>query len=180
MNKSDVMMTSDLYFIIPSQSRNMKNRMSWRYAKILIGVILTAIVGASIPLSKSESDCFASDGQTVVNWKSLYYRPCKHSWNSFCLWPIRRKHFTYKVTVTEGTPVRNELGKVIPIASGKRRNWEVYDSTAWTELENSPRKKNRFEGYEPIADNEYVVIVETRYVLFHDVKANLRICTQMP
>ena len=157
----------------------MKNTSTWQYAKILLGVFLTAIMTSSIPLSKSERDCSAPDGQTVVKWKDLYYIPCKRSWVGFCLWPIRRKHYTYKVTITAGIPVRDERGKVVLIASGKRKKWEVYDSTAWNALENIPRKKNRFLGYEPIADNEYVVIVETRYVLFNDVESSLRICTQI-
>lgn len=114
-----------------------------------------------------------------MKWKDLYYIPRKHPWVGFFLWPIRRKHYTYKVTITAGIPVRDERGKVVLIASGKRKKWEVYNSTAWNALENIPRKKNRFLGYEPIADNEYVVIVETRYVLFNDVESSLRICTQM-
>ncbi len=158
----------------------MKNTTAWKYTKFLIGIFLTAIVTSSVPLFKAEPDCVSSDRQTVVKWKSLYYRPCKRSWKGFCLWPIRRKHYTYKVTITEGVPVLDESGRAIPITNGQRRKWEIYDSTGWNALENFPRKKNRFLGYEPIADNEYVVIVETRYVLFHDVEATLRICTQKP
>jgi len=171
-------LTSELYFIIPHIGKIMKSRTDLRYAKILIGVILTAIVGVSIPLSKSESDCFASEGQSVVRWKDMYWFPCKYSWNGVCIWPIRRKHITYKVTVTAGTPIRNDKGKVIPTASGKRRDWQVYDSIAWNALENIPIEKNRYPDYEPIAENEYIVMVETRYRLFHKVEANLRICTQ--
>lgn len=157
----------------------MKNRINWRYANILIWFILTATLGAFIPLFKSEPDCIASEGQTVVKWKDMYWFPCTYSWNELCLWPIRRKHITYKVTVTEGIPVRDNKGKVIPIANGKRRDWQTYDSVDWNAIENSPVEKNRYPDYEPIADNEYVVMVETRYRLFHKVEANLKICTQV-
>jgi hypothetical protein len=157
----------------------MKNKTTWQSIKILMGLILTAIIGSSIPLFKTEPDCIASQGQTVVKWKNQYFFPCKYSWKGFCLWPIQRRHNSYKVTVTEGIPVRDENGKAIPIANGQRRKWEIYDSTDWNALKNFPRRRNRFEGYEPIADNEYVVIVETRYKLFHNVEANLRICTQV-
>jgi hypothetical protein len=157
----------------------MKNKTTWQSIKILMGLILTAIIGSSIPLFKTGPDCIASQGQTVVKWKNMYWFPCKYSWNGFCLWPIRRRHSTYKVTVTEGLPVRDEHGHAIPIASGKRRKWAIYDSTDWNALENIPIEINRYPDFEPIADNEYVVIVETRYKLFHNVEANLRICTEM-
>jgi hypothetical protein len=157
----------------------MKNKTTWQSIKFLMGLILTAIIGSSIPLFKTEPDCIASQGQTVVKWKDMYWFPCKYSWNGFCLWPIRRRHKTYKVTVTEGLPVLDENGKAIPIASGKRKQWAIYDSNAWNVLVNIPIEKNRYPDYEPIADNEYVVIVETRYKLFHNVEANLRICTQV-
>jgi hypothetical protein len=156
----------------------MKNKTVWQFAKILIGIILTTIVTSSVPLYKAESECSASQGQTVVRWKDMYWFPCKYSWKGFCLWPIQRRHITYKVTITEGLPVRNQNGKVISIANGKGRKWTVYDSNDWNALENLPVTKNRFLGYEPIADNEYVVIVETRYLLFHNVEASLQICTQ--
>lgn len=156
----------------------MKNKTGLHYAKILIGVILTATLGASIPLFISEPNCVISEGQSVIRWKDMYWFPCKYTWNGVCIWPIRRKHFTYKVTVTEGIPVRNEMGKVISVASGRRREWKTYDSITWNALENIPAEKNRYPEYESIADNEYVVMVETRYKLFHKVEANLRICTQ--
>jgi hypothetical protein len=79
--------------------------------------------------------------------------------------------------VKEGTPVRDEDGAPILIAGGKIRKWSVYDSTAWNGFENQPRQKNRYPDYEPIADNEYVVLVETRYRLFNKIEDSLRICT---
>ena len=156
----------------------MSKAINWRYTKILIGIVLTAILGSSIPPSSTEADCIASESQTVVRWKDMYWYPCEYSWNGFCLWPIRRKHITYKVTVTEGVPLRDSEGRVIPIASGEKRNWSVYDSVEWNALQNSTDKIHRFPDYEPIADNEFVVLVETRYRLFNDVITNLRICTQ--
>jgi hypothetical protein len=158
----------------------MKNKTTWQYAKFLIGITLTVIIGSFIPLFEAEPDCIASQGQTVVKWKDMYWFPCKYSWNGVCLWPIRRRHVTYKVTVTEGLPIRDDNGKAIPIARGKRRKWSVYDSTDWNALVNFPIQKNKYPDYEPIADNEYVVSVETRYRLFNNVESTLRICTQKP
>ena len=68
----------------------------------------------------------------------------------------------------------------IPMGDGKAMKWTVYDSTAWNRLEKHPAQKSRFPDYEPIADNEYVVLVETRYRLFHNVEVTLRICTEKP
>jgi hypothetical protein len=158
----------------------MKHKTAWQYAKILIGIILTAIITLSTPLFAVKAGCSASKGQTVVRWKDMYWFPCHYSWNGLCLWPFQRKHVTYKVTITEGVPVRDEEGNLITIAGGKRKNWFVEDSTEWNAIENSPIRKPRFPDYEPIADNEYVVQVETRYRLFHNVEANLRICTKIP
>jgi len=153
----------------------MKIKAAWKYAIILVGITLTAIAAVSLPLFRAEPDCFASQGQTVVKWKDQYW-PCKHWWSIRC----RRKHGTYKVTVNEGIPVHNENGMPIPMAGGKIRNWTVYDSTTWNGLEDFSAKKIRYPDYEPIADNEYIVVVETRYRLFHQVEATLRICTQTP
>lgn len=148
-----------------------------KYTMFTAGIALTAIVILSSPWSKAEPECFASEGQTVVRWKDMYWYPCKYSWKGICLWPIRRKHITYKVTVNEGIPVRGENGDPIPMASGKIQKWAVYDSATWNGLEEEPREKNRYPDHEPIADNEYVVLVETRYRLFNKVEDNLRICT---
>lgn len=155
----------------------MNLKKTWKYSILTAGIALAAIVLFSSPWSRAEPECFASEGQTVVRWKDMYWYPCKYSWRGICLWPIRRKHITYKVTVKDGIPVRDEEGVPIPIAGGKIRKWSVYDSAAWNGFENQPRHKNRYPDYEPIADNEYVVLVETRYRLFNNVEENLRICT---
>ena len=156
----------------------MKIKAAWKYAIFLMGIALIAMATSS--LFKAEPNCLASQGQTVVKWKDMYWFPCKYSWNGYCIWPIRRKHSTYKVTVNEGIPLRDEKGLPIAIAGGKTRKWTVYDSTAWNGLEKYPSQKSRYPDYEPIADNEYVVLVETRYSLFHKVEATLRICTEKP
>jgi hypothetical protein len=158
----------------------MNLKAAWKYSIFTAGIALTAIVLFSSPISQLEPECLASEGQTVVRWKDMYWYPCKYSWRGICVWPIRRKHISYKVTVTEGIPVRDEDGAPIPVAGGKRRTWSVYDSATWNGFENQPRQKNRYPDYEPIADNEFVVMVETRYRLFHNVEATLRICTQKP
>ena len=152
-----------------------------KYALLTAGISLTAIASLASPLSvKTAAECYVSEGQTVVKWKDMYWFPCKYSWNGYCIWPLRRKHTTYKVTVNRGNPVLNEKGTPTVVASGKIRNWTVYDSTAWNGIETDPREKKRYPDYESIAENEYVVLVETRYRLFHNVEANLRICTQKP
>jgi hypothetical protein len=160
----------------------MKNKKNWQYAKILVGIILTAIAGLYIiPLfNNAKPDCIPAGEQKVTRWKDMYWYPCKYSWNGYCLWPIRRKHITYKITVTEGISVRDDKGKPIPIARGKRKKWAIYDSTDWNAIESSPILKNRYPDYEPIADNEYIVLVETRYRWFNDVESTVRVCTQQP
>ncbi len=156
----------------------MKTKAAWKYVIFLIGIALIAIMVSS--LFKTEPDCGTSQGQTVVKWKDMYWFPCKLTWNGYCIWPIRRKHSTYKVTVNEGVPIRDEKGLLIIVADGKIRKWTAYDSTAWNGLENYPSQKSRYLDYEPIAENEYVVLVETRYMLFHNVEDTLRICVEKP
>jgi hypothetical protein len=151
---------------------------TWKYAILVAGVGLTAIITFFPSLPRTKTDCLASKGQTTVRWKNLYYVSCRRSWNGYCIWPIRRPHITYKVTVNEGVPVRNANGLIVPVAGGKIRKWEVYDSTTWNEFGTRPPKWKRVPDHEPIAQNEYVVLVETRYRLFHNVEATLRICTE--
>jgi hypothetical protein len=161
-----------------NSAHTMNIKAAWKYSIFTAGIAMTALVLFASPWSKSEPECFASGEQIVVRWKDMYWYPCKYSWRGTCVWPIRRKHITYKVTVNKGIPLRNEAGVPIAVAEGKIRTWVVYDATAWNGLVHQPRQKNRYPDYEPIADNEYVVLVETRYRLFHKVEANLRICTQ--
>jgi len=139
------------------------------------------------PLSSSystqdiENECSNSSEQTVVQWKDMYWYPCQLSWRGFCIWPpFRRRHITYKVIVNSGIPLRDENNLPIAIANGKTRTWEVYDSNAWNQIAESPRHLARYPDYEPIASNEFVVLVETRYRLFNDVESTLGICVQPP
>lgn len=149
-----------------------------KYISVILAAIFSALVTSSIPLFSAKPACSTSSGQTVVKWKSMYWFPCKYLWNGICLWPLQRRHSTYKVTVSEGIPLHDENGKAIPIASGVKKKWVIYDSTEWNAFENHPAVKRKFPDYERIADNEFVVVVETRYKLFHDVESTLRICTQ--
>jgi hypothetical protein len=140
--------------------------------------LLSSSTGSTLDL---ESECSPASEQTVVQWIDMYWYPCKLSWLGVCIWPpFRRRHITYKVTVNDGIPFRDENNQVIPVANGKIRNWEVFDSTAWNQIVDSPRQLARYPDYEPIASNEYVVMVETRYRLFNDVEATLGICIQQP
>jgi hypothetical protein len=158
----------------------MKINAAWKLTILVMGVSLTAIMTFSILSSKTKPECDISKGQTVVKWKDMYWFPCQYWWNGFCIWPPQRKHRTYKVTVKAGVPLRDEKGGVIVIAGGKIRDWQVDDATAWNELQNYPGRRDRYQNYEPIAENEYVVVVQTRYWLFHKVEANLRLCIQKP
>ena len=128
-----------------------------------------------------ESECSPSSEQTIVKWKYKQWFPCKLSLWGICLWPpLHRKHYTYKVTVhdEDSIPLRDEWYGIIPIAKGKIRDWFVYDATIWNNIADSPRQLARYPDFEPIAPNEYVVLVETRYRWFNDVESTLRICVQ--
>ena len=158
----------------------MKNKAAWKYAILLAGITFTIIVVALPSLLKTDPDCLSAQGQTVVKWKDMDWPPCRYSWSGHCIWPVHRIHSTYKVTVNEGVPLRDKNGMPIPIARGKIMKWLVYDSATWNGFDASPRQRNKYPGYEPIADNEYVVTVETRYRLFHNVEDTLRLCIQKP
>lgn len=156
----------------------MKIKAVRKYTVFFAGIILTILMASF--LFKTDPKYLASHGQTVVKWKDMYWFPCKYSWKGYCLWPLRRKHVTYKVTVNKGTPLRDEKGMPIAAAGGKTRTWTVYDAAAWNGIENRPWEKKRYPDYEPIADNEYVVLVETRYRLFHSVENTLQVYTEKP
>jgi hypothetical protein len=131
--------------------------------------------------TQTEDKCYVPADQKVVEWKSTYAERCRISLDGFCVWPIPHKHMTYKVTVTEGIPLRDRFGKVIASTNGdKRTDWATYDSTTWNSLPNSPFRRNRFTDFEPIASNEYVVMVQTRYRWFNNVDSTLGICMQQP
>ena len=98
-----------------------------------------------------------------------------------CIWPIPHRHVTYKVTVDNGVPLRTRWGGVIPAINGEEKTgWLTYDANSWNALPNKPFRRNsyKYDNFEPIASNEYVVMVETRYRLFNDVDATLGICMQ--
>jgi hypothetical protein len=139
-------------------------------------------MSSSPPSSSSrnlENACSNTSDQTVVKWISMYWFPCRFSWKGICLWPpFRRRHIAYKVIVNEGVPIRNEKNRPIAIAKGEIQDWLVYDSIAWNNLPERPREFARYPDYEPIAPNEYVVMVETRYRWFNDVEATLKVCVQ--
>ena len=130
-------------------------------------------------VQNSENDCSSTSEQTVVQWLDMYWYPCRLSWRGICIWPpFRRRHITYKVTLNGVTPALDKNGNPIVIAKGKVRNWSIYDSNAWAKIAESPREFARYPDYKPIQDNEYVIMVETRYRLFNDVESTVRICTK--
>jgi hypothetical protein len=131
-------------------------------------------------LSPSER-CYVSPGQTVVEWKSgTTHERCRESIAGVCIWPIPHKHVTYKVTVNDDdTPLQTRWGRIIPAINGEqKRSWLTYDANSWNALENKSYGRYQYSNFEPIADNEYVVMVETRYRLFSDVDSTLGICIQ--
>jgi hypothetical protein len=85
------------------------------------------------------------------------------------------------VTVEDGVPLQTRWGKIIPAINGEeKKDWLTYDANSWNALPNQPFRRYGYvyNDFEPIAPNEYVVMVETRYRLFSDVAATLGICTQ--
>ena len=125
-----------------------------------------------------QEQCYVSPSQTVIEWKSMDQTHCRISVKGICVWPIPHKHMTYKVTVNDGIPLRTTQGKIIAATNGEERNWLTYDSNSWNSLENNLFRKNLYSDFQPIASNEYVVMVETRYRLFNNVDSTLGICTQ--
>jgi hypothetical protein len=130
--------------------------------------------------SRPPRQCHVSPEQTVVKWKSGTTQDhCRSSVAGVCIWPISHRHVTYKVTVNDGVPLRNGRGRVISAINGDQmRSWTTYDAASWNTLENKPFYKYNFSDFEPIAANEYVVMVETRYRLFTDINSTLGICVQ--
>ena len=124
--------------------------------------------------------CYVSPGQTVVEWKTgTYQTRCRISIGEICVWPFSRKHYTYKVTVNNGIPLRSENGTLVPATSGiEHRGWKSYDSAAWNTIQSNPFEEYQYSDFQTIAPNEYVVMVETRYRLFYDVESTLGICIQ--
>ena len=172
----------------------MKNKTK-RLLKILIVLFLIGFLGLAFGVrsvyahyylhdglrtSYLPSQCYVSPGQKVVEWKSATYREhCSTSVFGICVWPIPHKHVTYKVTIEESVPLRTRWGSVIPAINGEeKRDWLTYDANSWNALPTKRFGKYRYTDFEPIASNEYVVMVETRYRLFSDVDATLGICTQ--
>jgi hypothetical protein len=165
-----------------------------RFLKLLIATILIGFLGLLFGARSAYAryylyegirrafprQCYVSPGQTVVEWKSgTYQTSCRISVEGICLWPIPHKHVTYKVTVNDGTALRTRRGAVIPAINGEEKtDWVAYDSNAWNSLPNNPFEKYSFTDFEPIASNEYVVMVQTRYRLFNNVDSTLGICTQ--
>lgn len=129
-------------------------------------------------LTNTRDSCYVSQDQTVVEWKSTFFTSCSLEWGDACVWPPSHKHKTYKITIPNGTPIRDK-GNIVPAINGKDRwSWTAYDASQWNELELSPH--NNYIDYEPIAENEYVIMVETRYRLFNNVETSLGICMQEP
>ena len=131
-------------------------------------------------MSDTPEQCYVSPEQTVVEWKSSTYKErCWRSIAGICVWPIPHRHITYKVTLDAGIPLRTTRGSVIPAINGEEiRNWLTFDSNSWNNIKNNRFGRYEFSDFEPIASNEYVVMVETRYRLFNDVDSTLGICTQ--
>ena len=162
----------------------MKIQSSQKYSKIMLAFAAGIMLLAASPLkapAQNAIPCYVPADETVVRWKTEYTRPCEYAAFGICIWPIRHPHVTYKVTVNSGTPLRDEKGHVIAATEGEQQpDWGTYDSNDWNMIRDIPFQRVRFPGYQGIGDNEYVVMVETRYRLFHNVEKTLGICIQQP
>lgn len=156
----------------------MRTETALKYVIFPAGIALTVAATAFLLLSRNTFDCSISQNQVVVRWKDQHYPACRRTWRGYCLWPFHRKHSTYKVTINDGIPIRDEDGNAIAVAAGKIRAWWTFDAATWNGFQNEHRRLRQFPDYEPIADNEIVVLVETRYRLLHNVEDTLRICVQ--
>jgi len=136
--------------------------------------------------SRPSGTCYVSPNETVTEWKGTSQSRCTVRFGGICVWPIPHEHQTYKVTITDNSvPLRNEKGSVIAATSGDiRSDWLTYDSNSWNELANYSNfgffRRNPYSDYQPIASNEYVVMVQTRYRLFNNVDSTLGICVEKP
>lgn len=165
----------------------MTNKTNYLFKSILTAAVILLVVSFLPPpfslagnFGQLEDKCFVSLGQTVVEWKSIDETRCRHSVAGICVWPIPHRHVTYKVTVSDGIALRNRHGNVIPAINGEmKRYWLTYDSTTWNALEDNPFG-DRYTDFEPIAANEYVVMVQSRYRLLNNVESTLGICMQQP
>ena len=160
----------------------MTNKTNYLFKSILMAAIIWIVILSLSPDNSAplEDKCFVSAGQTIVEWKSIDKMRCRRSVAGICVWPIPRRHVTYKVTVSDGIAFRDRHDNVIPAINGEMRSdWLAYDSTTWNALEYNPFR-NRYTDFEPIATNEYVVMVQTRYRLFNNVESTLGICVQQP
>jgi hypothetical protein len=170
-------------------TRRLRKKIWW--IPLLLGMMLGLFFGVRSVFAQyfiydgnqalsSSKPCYVSPGQTVVAWKSATLpRRCRESIAGVCIWPIPHNHDTYKVTVNDGIPLRTEQGNVIAAVNGEERsNWVTYDSESWNALPNNRFERYQFSDFEPIAPNEYVVMVETRYRLFNNVDSTLGICVQ--
>jgi hypothetical protein len=174
----------------------MKNKKS-QFLKILIAVFLigflVVLFGArsvyahytsngDFQTSNLPNQCYVSPGQKVVEWKSSTTQgSCRILIMGICIWPIPHRHVTYKVTVDDGIPLRTRWGRVIPAINGEEKlGWLTYDANSWNALPNKSFRRYGYvyDNFEPIAPDEYVVMVETRYRWFSNVDTSLGICVQ--
>ena len=128
---------------------------------------------------QTKKECYVSPEQTVEAWSYFYYELCEYAIKGVCLWPIRRKHFTYKVTLQNGDiPQLDHYDRIQAAVNSKGQNWSTFDSEAWNFIEYSPFEITKYPNHRTTAENEIVVSVTTRYKWFNDVEATLGICVQ--
>ena len=187
------------------QYKAMAQKNNYKWKSILLAILLLAIILPLAFLPKIESivsaisgrhyparysfytvfqnnQCYVSPSETVVQWKGTYQAPCKLNMGGVCVWPIPHEHLTYKITIPDGSiPVRSRRGNVYAAIDGNvQYDWQTYDASSWNAFENDLYGQNTFNDYQPIASNEYVVMVETRYRLFNNVDSTLGICVEKP
>ncbi len=142
------------------------------------------LTGSPSSSGRPAGTCYVSPNETITPWKGTFYTRCYIRFGSMCLWPIAREHLTYKITINDGsTPMRDARGSVIAATNSIiRSDWLTYDANSWNALANARHGyfQNRYDDYQTIAPDEYVVMVQTRYRLFNNVDSTLGICVQKP
>ncbi len=130
---------------------------------------------------QTSNDCYVSPEQTVEAWSHYYYEHCEYAFQGICIWPLRRRHFTYKVTLPSGDiPQLDHSDRIQAAIDGKKLSWTTFDSETWNFIEYSPFEINKYPNYKTIQEDEIVVGVPTRYKWLNDVEAALGICVQEP
>jgi hypothetical protein len=116
--------------------------------------------------------CLIDPGQVVLRWKDTL-EPCQFSIFMICVWPLAgRAHPTYKVTVSDAAPLRQD-GQVVAAWDRVIQDWMTWDASNWNTLDHTS-----IDGFQPIAGNEYVVQPAGSSATSAQMAAHLGICIE--